>query len=98
MKIQYSANNSGGHWWLTDDDWRNLEKAGWAVDWCWDNEFQRGHLTGGRYMGALATYASRVALSLDVAKAEFGAIVHQDPDDEGCNCCGNPHQFYEDRT
>ena len=31
--VEYSHNNSGGHWWLTDDDWRELEKAGWKVEW-----------------------------------------------------------------
>lgn len=36
--IEYSSNNSGGNWWLTDDDWRNLEKAGWKVFWT-NNEF-----------------------------------------------------------
>jgi len=33
MKIQYSSNNSGGSWWLNDNDWINLEKAGWTVIW-----------------------------------------------------------------
>lgn len=31
--VEYNPNNSGGHWWLTDDDWRALEKAGWKVQW-----------------------------------------------------------------
>lgn len=30
---EYSSNNSGGRWWLTDEDWRNLEAAGWKVQW-----------------------------------------------------------------
>ena len=25
MKIVYSSNNSGGSWWLSDEDWKNLE-------------------------------------------------------------------------
>lgn len=32
--VEYSSNNSGGHWWLTDDDWKQLELAGWKVAWC----------------------------------------------------------------
>lgn len=33
MRIEYSSNNSGGGWWLSDKDWKNLEKAGWHVVW-----------------------------------------------------------------
>lgn len=31
--VEYRSNNSGGHWWLKDDDWFALEKAGWKVAW-----------------------------------------------------------------
>lgn len=31
--VKYSSNNSGGHWWLTDSDWKALESAGWVVVW-----------------------------------------------------------------
>ena len=31
--VEYSANNSGGSWWLKDEDWRALERAGWKVAW-----------------------------------------------------------------
>ena len=31
--VEYAPNNSGGDWWLSDDDWRALEKAGWIVAW-----------------------------------------------------------------
>ncbi len=33
MYIEYDSNNSGGSWWLDDDDWKALEKAGWKVEW-----------------------------------------------------------------
>lgn len=33
MKVEYSSNNSGGGWWLTDKHWQKLEKAGWEVEW-----------------------------------------------------------------
>jgi len=32
--VEYSSNNSGGHWWLTDKNWRALEAAGWKILWC----------------------------------------------------------------
>jgi len=31
--VEYRSNNSGGEWWLKDDDWKKLEKAGWDVKW-----------------------------------------------------------------
>jgi len=33
MKVEYSSNNSGGAWWLKDEDWKALEAAGWKVVW-----------------------------------------------------------------
>lgn len=33
--VEYSSNNSGGNWWLKDEDWHALEKAGWVVHWAW---------------------------------------------------------------
>lgn len=31
--VEYDSNNSGGSWWLKDEDWAALEKAGWYVQW-----------------------------------------------------------------
>lgn len=33
VRVEYSSNNSGGSWWLKDEDWRKLEAAGWYVVW-----------------------------------------------------------------
>lgn len=33
MYVEYSSNNSGGSWWLEDQDWRSLEAGGWKVEW-----------------------------------------------------------------
>lgn len=30
---EYDSNNSGGYWWLKDEDWKKLEEAGWTVMW-----------------------------------------------------------------
>ena len=46
-----------------------------------------------RYMGALASYASKDFPSIEDAKEEWSRIVGQDPKAEGCNCCGQPHYF-----
>lgn len=82
--VEYSSNNSGGNWWLADSDWKNLEKAGWEVDWKKES-----------WLGALATSAIRRGLSLKEAVREWASVTGQDPADEGCNCCGQPHNFVE---
>jgi len=28
MYTEYRSNNSGGHWWLTDEHWKNLKRLG----------------------------------------------------------------------
>ena len=30
---EYSSNNSGGNWWLSDENWKQLEEEGWFVIW-----------------------------------------------------------------
>lgn len=94
--VKYSSNNSGGYWWLTDEDWRNLEAAGWVVDWVKDGSGYRGRDKDDptRFLGALATSAKRYDVREPNAIAEWTAITGQDPDEEGCPCCGQPHSFY----
>lgn len=36
--VEYDSNNSGGSWWLSDEDWKALEAAGWKVRWHWMTE------------------------------------------------------------
>lgn len=84
MKIVYSSNNSGGSWCLSDEDWKNLEAAGWTVEWKNEN-----------WLGALATSASKDFPDMDSAIREFEEITGHDANDEGCECCGPPHSFYE---
>jgi len=94
IKVDYSSNNSGGSWWLTDEDWLALEAAGWDVDWCKD---KTGGLGGadedGRWLGALATSASKDFASMREAVEEWERVTSGNASDEGCNCCGEPHYF-----
>lgn len=90
--IKYSSNNSGGSWWLTDQNWLDLEKAGWKVKWVKDDPYWKGQ---DRFLNALALSATREGLSMKMAVAEFEDITGQDSWDEGCSCCGQPHEFYE---
>jgi hypothetical protein len=95
--IRYSSNNSGGGWWLDDEDWYALEAAGWKVDWVMD---QKDRLfrdpDSDRWLGALATKATRYGLSEGEAIAEWQRVTGQNANDEGCSCCGEPHYFYEE--
>jgi hypothetical protein len=94
MKITYSSNNSGGGWWLKDEDWYKLEEAGWKIKWHKD---QKGKWfkadAEGRWLGALAGEASKNFKTVREAMEEFERITGQDVTDEGCNCCGAPHSF-----
>ena len=92
MKIKYSSNNSGGSWWLTDQNWFDLEKAGWTVDWVKDQK-DAAFSKGDRFLSALATSATREGLSMDEAIDEWTRITGCDSTDEGCPCCGQPHYF-----
>ena len=94
LTINYSSNNSGGDWWLKDQDWKALEAAGWKVEWKKDqNDFGGRPYKDGRWLGALATKASKQFDSPASAMREFERITGQTVSDEGCNCCGAPHSF-----
>jgi hypothetical protein len=95
MKVEYSSNNSGGSWWLSDEDWYALEKGGWKVGWAskWEEPW-RSRDPDGRYLGALARGAEIEVHSLEEAKESFQLITGQWPEEEGCECCGPPHNFY----
>ena len=93
--IQYSSNNSGGDWWLTDEDWYKLEEAGWDVEWYKDKTEESSYYKNGRFLGALATYASKEFESIEAATEEWEMITGQDSNEIGCPCCGEPHSFYE---
>lgn len=97
---EYDSNNSGGSWWLSDQNWIDLEAAGWHVEW-------GGRAYGGevpaksaedaaknRYMGALAVSATR-DLPITLAIQEWERITGDSASDEGCGCCGPPHSFAE---
>ena len=96
MKVEYSSNNSGGHWWLKDEDWYALEKAGWKVEWRKDKE--KPFLScdeNGEFLGALATRAEREGLHLKEAVEEWENVTGQSSTEAGCPCCGQPHYFAE---
>lgn len=91
--VQYSSNNSGGGWWLKDEHWHALEKAGWEVDWYANNPEGWHDKETGRFLGALASYATRRDVGLAQAIEEWEEITGQHAADAGCRCCGQPHNF-----
>lgn len=97
--VEYHSNNSGGNWWLSDQDWKNLEAAGWEVEWfaAQPGSSVRAIDAEGRWLDALASRAFRRGLTLHEAIEEWEMIVGQDADELGCYCCGHPHNFYESK-
>ena len=76
--VHYSHNNSGGRDWMDADSWAALVTRGWVLD-----SFN-GSIYG----------ADRTGLSMDEAVAEWTIATGQDPNVDGCECCGPPHSFY----
>lgn len=81
--VKYSSNNSGGGWWLSEEDWKDLEKGGWKVHWMEEP-----------FLGAKATEATLECRSVEEAIRSFEELTGMDTDEEGCECCGPPHNFY----
>lgn len=96
-KVEYDSNNSGGDWWLADEDWRSLEREGWTVNWVKGDNIGRrfADRDGERFLGALATGASKEFDEPYIANAvrEWERITGASASDLGCTCCGPPHFF-----
>lgn len=94
--VEYSSNNSGGYWWLEDEDWKALEAAGWEVEWYADRPdvLTDQENPEGRFLGTLASRAKRYGVTLRHAVEEWEHITGESATDEGCPCCGAPHGFY----
>jgi hypothetical protein len=88
--VSYSSNNSGGSWWLNDENWRALEAAGWEVEWVKEGDMM---VRDGRFLGALATKATVQADSVSDAIREWERVTGEDAGAVGCNCCSQPHNF-----
>ena len=40
--VHYRSNNSGGSWWLSEENWDALEAGGWVVHWIHPREIDHG--------------------------------------------------------
>lgn len=112
MIVEYNSNNSGGSWWLEDEDWYELEKNGWKVAWYKeDYDYKDGNyqpdengfpkmkeLEGRndlRWLGCLAKTAFYKCENMEDAIRSFETITGKDTRATGCECCGEPHSFYQ---
>jgi hypothetical protein len=85
--IEYESCNPGGKYPLKDDDWKNLESAGWVVNWHKRN-----------YLGQLATSARIYGLTELEAKESWEKATGKDSTGWGCGCgacSGLTHEFFE---
>ncbi len=100
FKVTYSSNNSGGRWWLKDEDWHALEKAGWVVSWYKNNTKYCKPGEDGRWLGGLAGDAYKIVdartelVAETIAVDEWSFLTKGNASSRGCNCCGTPHNFY----
>mgnify|MGYP001578001890 CR=1 FL=1 len=90
MRVTYKSRDSGGDWWLSDQDWLALEQAGWDVCWVKDDPRYQGET---RWRGTVAKRASIDAPSLEAAIVNWTQTTGRDPNTRGCECCGQPHNF-----
>jgi len=109
VTVTYRNNNSGGSWWLSTADWEALEREGWNVHWVsprTDGGMSKVPLSAysdplapcprdrlARYLCAEAVSAAKRFECKEDAVEEFERITGQDTSDEGCGCCGPPHEF-----
>ncbi len=102
MLVTYYSNNSGGQDWLSMPDWRKLENAGWKLFdftgfiYTPDKRLMLG--TDGlpqRDGGSpkRPRYAIKVFKDRQDGVDEWATILDMDPEEEGCECCGRPHEF-----
>jgi hypothetical protein len=92
--VEYSSNNSGGSWWVSDRQWFDLESAGWQVAWfAGDTGYPTS--AAGYYLGGLASDAKRTGVTLEEAMAEWQWITALDPCAIPCFSSAPPHSFAE---
>lgn len=93
-----------GGTWFCHSRWANpLDRE--RTPTCPDDGSCRGHRRAEkaedaepfRWLGCLARSAWIEAESEEAAIAMWREATSQDPDDEGCPCCGRPHNFWEKR-
>jgi hypothetical protein len=96
--VEYMENNSGGYWWLGPEEYRALHDAGWALrryDWETETDYilTREQIKADGFLGRVCSDATKVFGSEEEGILEWSTLTGQDPDERGCDCCGQPHYF-----
>ena len=76
--------------WVNYDE-NNSGGGRWLCDDDHRNLIRAGWIV---YNGHYTCTAYKQFPSLDAAIAEWESITGQDANEEGCSCCGQPHNFY----
>jgi len=94
MYVEYQSNCSGGAYHMTDKNWKDLEAAGWKVNWYAgvdrDKRNKEDYLRN-----ELALTATREGFMLYSAIDEWEDITGLNRIDTECTCCGQNHDFVE---
>lgn len=88
--VTLDQNNSGGSFWLSKAQFDALLADGWKID-----ESMPYRLNWGREAQNLTldVPVEDEQAAETIAKIEFQRVTGEDPDAEGCNCCGPPFHF-----
>jgi len=95
-KYELQENNSGGDWWLTEQDYKNLFAAGWKLPKDWDKPSYEGDEPWEPFCGGApvphgwrrSTYIR--ASSIGEAIRSFETATGRSFYERGCSCCGAP--------
>jgi hypothetical protein len=92
-RITFSENNSGGCWWLKQEQYANLFKVWWKPG----RECYDGTVRGASRIIVLDAIDEDVALAAasKLAIMEWEKATGENADEIGCTCCGPPYQFYD---
>jgi hypothetical protein len=85
--IHLHQNNSGGYFWLSDEQFDALLADGWRV--------ASGLNFGGRAAQDLLldVPVADERAAITIAQIEFQRVTGEDPNAIGCTCCGPPFHF-----
>lgn len=95
--LEYESNNSGGVWWVSSEGWHALADAGWTVHWgerrygCLADLLRKTEPTGKTWMGAES--CAKAGTDPQALVDEWERLTGCTASDQGCNCCGPPHDF-----
>jgi hypothetical protein len=89
--VGMDENNSGGYYWLGEDDYKDLIDKGWT------RGVEKYGYGGTETRVAHKTFeAASEDHAIELAKSEFEVVTGQRADAIGCTCCGRPFYFSVD--